>query len=122
MDYIELACKISSENEQETRDILIAQLNEIGYESYDETEVGLNAYILEKFFDLSIVQNLQVNNIPDISIQYSHQIIKTQNWNEVWEKNFEPIIIVSEKKDKLELFDFNEKYIINAYYFAKDRH
>ena len=93
MDYIELQCKISSEKIQDISEILIAELNEIGYESYDETDEGINAYILEKFFDLSKVKNLQVNQIPGVKISYSHEIIKTQNWNQVWEKNFEPILI-----------------------------
>ncbi len=93
MNYIELVCIISADNTQEITDILIAELNEIGYESYDETDDGLNAYILEKFFDLNKVKQLQVNQIPDTKIEYSFEIIKTQNWNEVWEKNFEPIIV-----------------------------
>ncbi|MCD4833945.1 MAG: 50S ribosomal protein L11 methyltransferase [Bacteroidales bacterium] len=93
MDYIELRCKITAENIQEITDILVAELNEIAYESYDETEDGLNAYILEKFFDLEKVKQLQVNNIPNIKINFSHEVIKAQNWNEVWEKNFEPIVI-----------------------------
>lgn len=93
MDYIELVCKISADNTQEIIDILIAELNDIGYESYDETDEGLNAYILEKFFDLNKVKQLQVNQIPHTKIDYSYEIIKTQNWNEVWEKNFEPIIV-----------------------------
>lgn len=93
MDYIELRCKISDENIQSISEILIAELNEIGYESYDETDEGLNAYILEKFFDIDKVNNLQVNSIPDCTINYTWEIIKTQNWNEVWEKNFDPIII-----------------------------
>ncbi len=93
MDYIELRCKITAENIQEITDILVAELNEIDYESYDETEDGLNAYILEKFFDLEKVKQLQVNNIPNIKINFSYEVIKTQNWNEVWEKNFEPIVV-----------------------------
>ncbi|MBU8893745.1 MAG: 50S ribosomal protein L11 methyltransferase [Bacteroidales bacterium] len=93
MDYIELQCKISSEKIQDISEILIAELNEIGYESYDETEEGINAYILEKFFDLNKIKDLQVNQIQGVEIIYSHEIIKTQNWNAVWEKSFEPILI-----------------------------
>lgn len=93
MDYIELICSISGKNIQEINDILIAQLNELGYESYDESDDGLHAYILVKFFDLEKVKQLQVNQIPDVNINYSHNTIKTQNWNQVWEKNFEPIIV-----------------------------
>ncbi len=93
MDYIELHCKITSDNLQEISEILIAELNDIAYESYDETEDGISAYILEKFFDLDKVKNLQVNEIQGVKIDYTYEIIKTQNWNAVWEKNFEPIIV-----------------------------
>lgn len=93
MDYIELLCEITAENTQEIIEILIAELNDIGYESYDESENELNAYILERSFDLEKIKQLQVNNIPGVSIKYSHKVIKTQNWNAVWEKNFEPIYV-----------------------------
>lgn len=93
MDYIELLCEISAENTQEIIEILIAELNEIAYESYHESENKLNAYILEKHFDLDKIKQLQVNNIPNVDIKYSHKVIKTQNWNAVWEKNFEPIMV-----------------------------
>jgi ribosomal protein L11 methyltransferase len=93
MDYVELSCKITAENTQEISDILVAELNEIGYESYDQTEDGLQAYILEKFFDLEKVKQLQVNEIPNVNIEYTSEVIKTQNWNQVWESNFEPILI-----------------------------
>lgn len=93
MDYIELRCKILSDNISEISEIIIAELNEINYESYDETENGVNAYILEKFFDIEKVKNLQINSLPNVKIEYDWEIIKTQNWNAVWEKNFEPIII-----------------------------
>lgn len=93
MDYIELRCKIIADDIQTISEILIAELNEIGYESYDETAEGVNAYILEKFFDLDKVNSLQANNIPNTKIDYVWEIIKTQNWNQVWEKNFDPIIV-----------------------------
>lgn len=93
MDYIELNCRINAENRDMATEILIAELNDIGYESYDEVDDGLKAYILEKFFDFETVKKLQVNNLPDCNINYSWQVIKTQNWNEVWEKSFEPIVI-----------------------------
>ena len=93
MDYIELDCTIRAENLQDIKDILIAQLNEIGYESYDETEQGVKAYILEKLFDLEKAKELQVNQMNGVHIDYQFEVIKTQNWNEVWEKSFDPIIV-----------------------------
>ncbi|MBI9053378.1 MAG: 50S ribosomal protein L11 methyltransferase [Bacteroidales bacterium] len=93
MDYIELRCKIAAEDIQSISDILIAELNEIGYESYDETDEGLQAYILEKSFDIDKVKKLQANEIPNIQIDYEWELIKTQNWNAVWESNFNPITV-----------------------------
>ena len=93
MDYIELNCQVEAENPKIVIEILIAELNEIGFESYDEEEEGLKAYILEKFFDFDAVKKLQVNTLPNCTIDYSWKVIETQNWNQVWEKSFNPIII-----------------------------
>ena len=46
MDYIELRCKISAEEIQTISEILIAELNEIAFESYEETSECFNSYIL----------------------------------------------------------------------------
>ena len=93
MDYIELNCIITAENKQEIAEILIAELNEIGFESYDETSEGLKAYIQKNLFENNKISELQVNSLTNCSIDYSWQTIKSQNWNAIWEKNFEPIAI-----------------------------
>lgn len=93
MDYIELECKISAQNSQEIIEILIAELNEVGFESYAESEDKLTAYIVEKNFDFAKIKQLQVNHIQEIRIEYSHKLIKAQDWNAVWEKNFDPILL-----------------------------
>ena len=96
MDYIELTCRVDTKNPETAFEILIAQLNEIGYESYDQEEEKLKAYILEKFFDIDTVRSLQVNTLIDCTIHYSWQVIKTENWNQVWEKSFKPIVVDNE--------------------------
>jgi len=96
MDYIELTCRVDTKNPETAFEILIAQLNEIGYESYDQEEEKLKAYILEKFFDIDAVRSLQVNTLTDCTIHYSWQVIKTENWNQVWEKSFKPIVVDNE--------------------------
>lgn len=93
MNYTELLCKITAENKQDIADILVAELNEIGYESYNQTEDALYAYIVENLFDLEKVNQLQVNEIPNIKIEYEFKVIKTENWNAIWESNFEPILV-----------------------------
>jgi len=93
MDYIELVCVIKSENTEEINGILIAELSEIGYESFDESSEGVKAYIQDKLFDFEKVKELQVNFLSNCIIDLSWKLIKSENWNEKWEKNFEPISV-----------------------------
>ena len=96
MDYIELTCVISAENSNEATEILIAELNEIGFESFSETNEELKAYIQSNLFEIDRIKNLQINSTLNCTIEYSWQVIKSQNWNAIWESNFEPISIENE--------------------------
>ena len=91
MDYIEVLLHI--EPESTGTEIMIALLSQIGYESFMESEGGLHAYISVSDFkvaDLILLQQMQEGNI---TFSYSHQQLKSQNWNEVWESNFNPVLI-----------------------------
>jgi ribosomal protein L11 methyltransferase len=96
MDYIELNCIITAENKQEIAEILIAELSEIDFESFDETDEGIKAYIQTDKFVADKIKNLQINSDTDCVIDYTWQLIKQQNWNAIWEQNFEPICIGDE--------------------------
>ncbi len=93
MNYTELNCQITPFN-PEIAEILTAELSELGFESFVETETGLLAYIQENIFNQEVLSSIQILSNPDFNISFSHKIIEQQNWNETWEKNyFEPIII-----------------------------
>jgi ribosomal protein L11 methyltransferase len=84
MEYLQINFYDTS---QEQNEILIAQLNDIGFDGFEEEDNSLKAYISISKFD----ENL-FNNIIDINqIKYSKSIIKEQNWNEKWEADFEPV-------------------------------
>ncbi|MGB3774200.1 MAG: 50S ribosomal protein L11 methyltransferase [Leeuwenhoekiella sp.] len=72
-------------------DILIAQLAEIDFESFSETEVGLNAYILQSLDKADILEGVQVLSNSEFEIEFSKSKIDPVNWNAEWERNFEPI-------------------------------
>jgi len=74
-------------------EILIAQLGSSGFESFVETSEGLIAYIQKKAWNEPILNDIQILNTNEFEITYTHEIIKQTNWNEVWEKNFNPIIV-----------------------------
>jgi ribosomal protein L11 methyltransferase len=72
------------------RDILMAELAERGFESFVETETGLQAYITEDQFQEELLLNLCAD-AEKWSV--SHKVIADENWNAEWEKNFSPIVI-----------------------------
>ena len=96
MNYIEVKFSAKSE-ESYIFDLLASYLGEIGFESFEEINDGILAYIDDKLFDEELMVQL-VKNFPYANdIQYKIAEIKQVNWNEEWEKNFfEPIIIGNE--------------------------
>ncbi|MAZ28935.1 MAG: 50S ribosomal protein L11 methyltransferase [Cytophagaceae bacterium] len=74
-----------------TRDILIAELGELGFESFEETSEGLNAYIPSSGAKQLKIDELWLLQNDEFSISYSRLDIEPVNWNEEWEKNFQPI-------------------------------
>ena len=80
------------------REILIAELGYAGFESFVETATGCIAYIQkeEAFPEREIAFNqlleeIQILQSNEFQISYTAQEIEQVNWNEEWEKNFDPI-------------------------------
>lgn len=74
-------------------DILIAELGTVGFESFVETEDGLEAYIQQDDWQDDILRSITILQNSEFSIQYRKEIIEQVNWNAEWEKNFDPIVI-----------------------------
>lgn len=96
MNYTELSITINPYSE-EISGILIAELGELDYESFTENEGVLCAYISEKFFNSDILKDLlKSDRFSSFTLNHSFKNIPDQNWNAVWESNFEPVIIGNE--------------------------
>ena len=91
MRYMEVSCGLQY-FDQQIIDILIAELSEMGFESFQETEKGLNAYIADVNLNEEKL-NLLPPQIIDNRIKYSFQRIEKKNWNELWEKEYDPVIV-----------------------------
>nr|WP_299345299.1 50S ribosomal protein L11 methyltransferase [Allomuricauda sp.] len=78
---------------QPATDILIAELGELGFESFVETELGVLAYITKVELDRNAVGQLTVLGNSDFNIKWSVKEIEQQNWNAEWERSFQPIRI-----------------------------
>jgi ribosomal protein L11 methyltransferase len=86
MEYIKISIQ---EIDQEHSAIFIALLSEAGYEGFEETEGGLLAYIDSEKFDKEELDLLSESQ----GFKYQKEIIQQQNWNALWESNFEPVIV-----------------------------
>lgn len=89
--YVEYDFRVSPL--QPGNDILIAELGELGFDSFVENEVGLQAYIPKSLWDEEAVASLYILSQPEFTISFIHREIVPENWNETWEKNFHPITV-----------------------------
>jgi ribosomal protein L11 methyltransferase len=82
---------ISLEMKQLGSEILVAQLGEKAFESFMETETGVSAFVQKDLWDENILENIGILKSSEFKISYNFEEIEQVNWNEEWEKNFEPI-------------------------------
>ncbi|MFC0603933.1 50S ribosomal protein L11 methyltransferase [Winogradskyella pulchriflava] len=78
---------------QPATEILIAELGYAGFESFVETEEGVTAYIQKEEWHKNILEDIQILNSDEFEITFEFNEIEQTNWNEEWEKNFNPIIV-----------------------------
>ena len=74
-------------------EILIAELGYAGFESFVETDEGVTAYIQKEDWNATILEDIQILNSDEFEISYTFEDIEQTNWNEEWEKNFNPIVV-----------------------------
>ncbi len=91
MDYTEIIYELKPR--EEFAEILIAHLSAIGFEMFEETETGLKAYIPSNNFIDDVETDLIPTYIEGCEISFKKNFIQHQNWNAVWESNFEPEVI-----------------------------
>ncbi|RWX01543.1 50S ribosomal protein L11 methyltransferase [Flavobacterium cerinum] len=91
MSNIYIGYHFTIEPKESGSEILIAQLEETPFESFIETENGFSAFVQKQLWSENILKDIQILESPEFDIQYTFEEIEQVNWNEEWEKNFEPI-------------------------------
>lgn len=91
MNYIEL--KIERPFISGREEILIAQLASSGFESFSEEADHILAYIPEKYFRHEWMMESEVLKQLHESGALSINLIEDQNWNAIWESNYQPVTI-----------------------------
>ncbi|MEZ4859249.1 MAG: 50S ribosomal protein L11 methyltransferase [Flavobacteriaceae bacterium] len=95
MSAIYIEYNFTVEPLQPASEILIAELGYAGFESFVETENGILAYIQKDEWNKDILDEVEILKSEEFKIDFSFKEIEQVNWNEEWEKNFEPIVIAN---------------------------
>ncbi len=76
----------------EMSEIVTAFLGDLGFDTFEETEEGVNAYI-PKRVDNENVRETMADLQTQFGFTYSIEEIEPKNWNKEWEANFKPVIV-----------------------------
>lgn len=86
MNYIEITIPTTEESIQE---IIIALLENLGYEGFETSEDNVKAYITAELFNATELQE----TLNNFELNFKQKVIEKQNWNALWESNFDPVIV-----------------------------
>jgi ribosomal protein L11 methyltransferase len=106
-EYIQIAFDFEQQDQFE---MLVAQLSALGFEGFNEEEAsqGINdgvkmsnklgegaghckTFILQTEFEANLLDNELDIIFKQHSLTYTKSVIKEENWNALWESNFEPV-------------------------------
>lgn len=71
------------------QEMLIAELENIDFESFEQDDENLKGFIREALFEEAKLKLI----LNKLSLTYSKSIVENKNWNELWESNFQPVIV-----------------------------
>ena len=74
-------------------EMVMAELSDLGFEAFEETEKGIEAFIPIHLFDRVKVEGVLSKYGVDSTRHLAIAKIDDINWNEEWEKNFNPVIV-----------------------------
>ena len=91
MDNIYIEYNFTVTPKEPATEILIAELGNVGFESFIENKNGVIAYIQKVSWNDSILDSIFVLNSNEFLIDFIKSEVAQTNWNAEWEKNFEAI-------------------------------
>ncbi|EON76817.1 Ribosomal protein L11 methyltransferase [Lunatimonas lonarensis] len=74
-------------------EMLMAELAQIGFESFIETDEGIEAYIQAPFYESEALREVINRYGAETPLSFSIETMPRVNWNEEWEKNYDPILV-----------------------------
>jgi ribosomal protein L11 methyltransferase len=75
------------------KDLLVAELADIGFDTFEDTAEGFSAFADAGKFSEDELKNLLDQFDYEVGYSYTISPVAAENWNETWEKNFQPLVI-----------------------------
>lgn len=91
-------------------EILMAEIGEAGFDSFLETENGFEAYVESENYDKDVLQSIKDKYIQQTPVVFYQDRIEKQNWNEEWEKSYQPIIVDDKCLIRADFHKIEKKY------------
>ena len=92
MQYIQVTFSFITIQEYQ-QDVLISELADIGYNTFEDTDNGFSAFIDYASYSQQFLTDALIQFEDEFEYNYTVTEIAAENWNEEWEKNFDPLII-----------------------------
>ena len=88
----------------------MAEIAEAGFETFLETDKGFEAYVEMENFDKDQIDFILKKYSEATTIEVEQDRIEKQNWNEQWEKSYEPIVVEGKCLIRAAFHKIDEKY------------
>jgi len=95
---------------KELSEILQAELSNFAFDVFLETEQGFETSIETQNLDKVAVIDVLESYRNFGTYSYTFEEVEKQNWNTIWEQNFEPIVIADKCLVRAEFHQIAEKY------------
>ncbi|MCX2575232.1 50S ribosomal protein L11 methyltransferase [Pedobacter sandarakinus] len=92
MQYIKAIFKFKGIEEYQ-QDLLISDLADLGFDTFEDSEDGFTAFVIKDHFQEAEMKALLESYANDFESVYHLKEVADENWNAEWEKNFSPLII-----------------------------
>jgi ribosomal protein L11 methyltransferase len=91
-------------------EILMAEIAEAGFDTFMETDKGFEAYVELEKFDKEQLQYIKDRYSDQTPLIFYQDRIEKQNWNEEWEKSYQPIIVDDRCLIRAEFHKIDKEY------------
>ncbi len=95
------------------REMLLYRLSEVNFDMFEDTSTGLKAYVPVDKYDINTVREiLDEIRLLGADIRCREELIPWKNWNEEWERNFQPEVVAGKIYIRADFHPINPGYPI----------